>query len=266
MQKPLFTSIPSCGLLYKKMSKSEKELLARLDQDRLPRHVAIIMDGNGRWARQHGFKERIRGHEAGIEAVRTATRTAAQLHLQALTLYAFSEENWARPKTEINFLMRLLKRFLKDEIPEMMENNIRLIASGRLHRLPKDCLQQLEETQMATGENTGLILNLALSYGGRAEIIDAVRKIFLAVRDKKITTRDVTEDLFSRFLYHPELPDPDLIIRTSGEFRVSNFLLWQGAYAEYYITDVLWPDFNKQTFIEALLEYQKRERRFGGVR
>ena len=248
------------------MTESEKELLARLDHDHLPRHVAIIMDGNGRWARKHGFKERIRGHEAGIEAVRAATRTSAQLYLHTLSLYAFSEENWSRPKTEINFLMRLLKRFLREEIPEMMENNIRLIASGRLNRLPKNCLQQLEETQNVTSKNTGLILNLALSYGGRAEIIDAARKILSDAGEKNIKPADITEELFSRFLYHPELPDPDLIIRTSGEFRVSNFLLWEGAYAEYYITDVLWPDFNKKVFIEALLEYQRRERRFGGVR
>jgi len=245
---------------------SEKDLLAKLDPARLPRHVGIIMDGNGRWAKIHGFKDRTQGHQAGIEAVRVSTRAAAELRLFALTLYAFSEENWARPGYEINFLMRLLSQFLKEEIPELMENNIRLIASGRLHRFPEDCLRQLEETMRTTEKNTGLLLNLALSYGGRAEIVDAVSRILKDAEAGKISEGDLSEQLIGRYLYHPELPDPDLIIRTSGEFRTSNFLLWEAAYAEYYITDVLWPDFNKSIFLEALVDYQKRERRYGGVR
>ncbi|MBN1900916.1 isoprenyl transferase [Candidatus Sumerlaeota bacterium] len=247
------------------MDFSEKELLGQIDAARLPRHVAIIMDGNGRWAKLRGFKDRTRGHRAGIEAVRAATRTAAQLHLAALTLYAFSEENWSRPKYEISLLMSLLKRFLKEEIPELMENNIRLVASGRIHRLPPDCLKQLEETKTITAGNTGLILNLALSYGGRAEITDALAAILEESEQGKIKPQDISEELVSRHLYQPGLPDPDLIIRTSGEYRTSNFLLWQGAYAEYYFTDVLWPDFNKTVFLQALLDFQKRERRFGGI-
>jgi len=247
------------------MTLSEQELLQQLDKNRLPRHVAIIMDGNGRWARLHGFKSRMSGHRAGIDAVRTATRTAAELHLHALTLYAFSEENWLRPKREIQFLMSILRRFLKDEIPELMENNIRLVSSGHIRRLPDDCRMQLLETQKITQKNTGLILNLALSYGGRAEIADAVRKIATDAAAGKIHPDDITEERFAAFLYHPELPDPDLIIRTSGEYRISNFLLWQAAYAELYFTNVLWPDFNKRIFLEALIDYQKRERRFGGV-
>jgi len=247
------------------MTLSEQELLQQLDKNRLPRHVAIIMDGNGRWARLHGFKSRMSGHRAGIDAVRTATRTAAELHLHTLTLYAFSEENWSRPKREIQFLMSILRRFLKDEIPELMENNIRLVSSGHIRRLPDDCRMQLLETQKITQKNTGLILNLALSYGGRAEIADAVRKIATDAAAGKIHPDDITEERFAAFLYHPELPDPDLIIRTSGEYRISNFLLWQAAYAELYFTNVLWPDFNKRIFLEALIDYQKRERRFGGV-
>lgn len=244
---------------------SEKELLSKIDPGRMPRHVGIIMDGNGRWAKIHGFKDRTRGHRAGIEAVRSATRTAAELHLFALTLYAFSEENWSRPGYEIRFLMGLLRQFLKDEIPELMENNIRLIASGRLQRLPEDCLRQLEDSMRITEKNTGLVLNLALSYGGRAEIVDAVRRILQDAITGKIKDADLSEEMVARYLYHPELPDPDLIIRTSGEYRISNFLLWEAAYTEYYFTDALWPDFNKTIFFEALLDYQKRERRFGGA-
>jgi undecaprenyl diphosphate synthase len=247
------------------MVLSEKDLLEQIDTSRLPGHVAIIMDGNGRWAKKRGFFDRTRGHRAGIDSVRTATRTAAELHLKALTLYAFSEENWSRPKTEIAVLMKFLQRFLKEEIPELMENNIRLTASGSLNRLPANCLKQLEETKKITRKNTGLVLNLALSYGGRSEIIYATKKLIQDLKNGKICEENITEDLFSRYLYQPDLPDPDLIIRTSGEFRVSNFLIWEGAYAEYYITDVLWPDFNKKVFLEALLDYQKRERRFGGV-
>jgi len=247
------------------MTPSEKEILSRLNTDRMPVHVAIIMDGNGRWAKRHGFKSRTKGHQAGIEAVRAATRTAAELHLTVLTLYAFSEENWLRPKHEISFLMRLLSHFLKEEIPELMENNIRLVASGRLFRLPENCKKQLDETRSITAQNTGLVLNLALSYGGRSEIVDAVREILLRIRQGEIQEKDISEQLISKYLYQPELPPPDLIIRTSGEYRTSNFLLWQGAYAEYCFTDVLWPDFNKTEFLKALLDYQSRERRFGGV-
>lgn len=248
------------------MPPSEKELLEKLDPDRLPRHIAIIMDGNGRWARQHGFKERTRGHRAGIDAVRATTRASAELGIGVLTLYAFSEENWSRPRREIRVLMSLLEKFLKEEIPELNENNIRLTASGRLHRLPDSSLKQLKRTMQATSDNTGLILNLALSYGGRAEIVDAARQAMEDFKKGLLNPEELDEKSFSGYMYQPGLPDPDLIIRTSGEYRVSNFLTWEGAYSEYYFTPVLWPDFNKKVLLEAVLDYQSRERRFGGVK
>jgi len=201
----------------------------------------------------------------GVQAVRAATRTASELRLEALTLYAFSEENWSRSKSEIALLMGLLRRFLREEIPEMMQNNIRLVSSGRIHRLPEDCRRQLEETERLTQGNTGLVLNLALSYGGRSEIVDAARRICEEAVAGRLAPEELTEERFSAYLYRPELPPPDLIIRTSGEYRISNFLLWEGAYAELYFTKVLWPDFNRRVFLEALLDYQGRERRFGGV-
>ncbi|HOE62955.1 MAG TPA: isoprenyl transferase [Candidatus Sumerlaeota bacterium] len=245
------------------MGSPEQELLKKIDFDRLPQHVAIIMDGNGRWARRHGLRSRTQGHRAGIESVRAASRTAAELGMKALTLYAFSEENWSRSKTEVSTLMSLLRRFLKDEIPELMQNNIRLVASGRLFRLPDDCRRQLEETKRITGANSGLVLNLALSYGGRAEIVDAARQIAEETVSGRLKPKDIDEAAFTRRLYLPELPDPDLIIRTSGERRISNFLLWQAAYAEFHFTEVLWPDFRKRDFLLAILDYQQRERRFG---
>ncbi|HPB29949.1 MAG TPA: isoprenyl transferase [Candidatus Sumerlaeota bacterium] len=247
------------------MSAREVKIPEGLDSARLPRHVAIIMDGNGRWARQRGFLDRTRGHRAGVDAVRAATRTAAELGIHALTLYAFSEENWSRPKSEISVLMSLLKRFLKDEIPELSDNNIRLVTSGRLHRLPDEVLKQMDDTMRATASNTGLILNLALSYGGRAEIVDAAKAIIRKAIRGEIAPEVLTEEMFARHLYQPDLPDPDLIIRTSGERRVSNFLIWEGAYSEYYFSEVLWPDFNREVFLEALFDYQNRDRRFGGI-
>jgi undecaprenyl diphosphate synthase len=253
------------GSVRETLTESERDLLVRIDPARRPQHVAIIMDGNGRWAKQRGYLDRIRGHEAGIDSVRTAVRACGELGLRALTLYAFSVENWKRPRREVDALMGLLKRFLREEIPELMENNVRLVASGRLADLGADVRAELGRSMEATRTNTGLVLNLALSYGGRAEILDAVRAIAEAVRAGSLTPDQIDEQVFAKHLYHPELGDPDLLIRTSGEMRISNFLLWQIAYTELYVTPVLWPDFRRADLYRAILDYQRRERRFGGI-
>lgn len=246
-------------------SAEEIELLAQLVPERLPAHVAIIMDGNGRWARQRGYLDRIRGHEAGIESVREATRTSAQLHLKVLTLYAFSKENWRRPKTEIAALMELLRRFLIAERDELMENDIRLRAIGNLDDLPGGARGALDETMRLTAQNGGMQLVLSLSYGGRDEIVRAARKIADQARAGRIDPAKIDESLIDGALDTAGLPDPDLLVRTSGEMRVSNFLLWQIAYAEIFVTPVLWPDFRRRQLLEALADYQRRERRYGGV-
>jgi undecaprenyl diphosphate synthase len=246
-------------------SETAEELRARIDPAKLPRHIAIIMDGNGRWAQQRGWSERIRGHERGAEAVRCATRGCASLGIEALTLYAFSSENWSRPKHEVEGLMALLRRYLVDEIPELNENNIRLVASGELERLSAATNRQLDATREATAQNSGMVLNLALSYGGRDEIVRAARHLAREAQAGRLDPEAITHELFRRSLYLPELPDPDLLIRTSGEMRISNFLLWQIAYAEIYVTPALWPDFREEHLYLALLDYQRRERRFGRV-
>jgi len=245
--------------------EAERALLAKLTPERLPGHVAIIMDGNGRWARQRGFLDRIRGHEAGIDSVREATRTCAQLRLKALTLYAFSKENWRRPEREVAALMALLTRFLVGERPELMENNVRLRAIGAPGELPVGALRALDETIRLTAANSGLILNLALSYGGRDEIVRAARGLAELVRAGQLDPARIDEAAFDRQLDTAGLPEPDLLVRTSGELRVSNFLLWQIAYAEIHVAPVLWPDFRRVHLLEALLDYQRRERRYGGV-
>ncbi len=251
--------------LLEPVSPEEASVFSRLQLDTLPRHIAIIMDGNGRWARQKSFGERIEGHRAGTESVRAATRTAAQLRLQALTLYAFSTENWARPKREVTALMSLLESFLIKEIPELMDNNVRLVASGRLDELPASARNKLSHTMSVTAGNDGLVLNLALSYGGRQEIVDACRSLMQRAQSGEIRPEDLTTDAFAQALYQPGLPEPELLVRTSGEQRVSNFLLWQIAYTEFVYLPVLWPDFRRIHFLDALEAYQNRERRFGGV-
>jgi len=243
----------------------EKELFQSLDLKKLPRHVAIIMDGNGRWAKMRGFASRINGHRAGIQSVRNVSTTCAKFGIEVLTLYAFSMENWNRPKREINALMHLLNEFLIEERPTLKENNVRLIASGRLNMLPEKTQTILKETISFSSNFTGLILNLSLSYGGQQEIIDSALKLHRALSNKEINEDEVTQEVFSKFLYQPTLPEPDLLIRTSGELRISNFLLWQIAYTEIYITSVLWPDFSSADLLEAFLDFQKRERRFGRV-
>ncbi len=222
------------------------------------------MDGNGRWARQRGLP-RLEGHRAGAESVRAIVRACGELGIEYLTLYAFSVENWNRPKPEVSALMRLLEFYLKQEIPELDKNNVRLAAIGRLHELPLRAQRQLEKSIAALRHNTGLTLVLALSYGGRAELVDAMRELAREVKAGRLNVSDIDEAAIARHLYTRDIPDPDLLIRTSGEMRVSNFLLWQISYAEIYVTDTLWPDFRKPQLEAALADYAKRHRRFGRV-
>jgi len=235
-----------------------------LDPDRLPRHVAIIMDGNGRWAKKR-LLNRINGHEKGVETVRTVVRTARQLNIPALTLYAFSTENWQRPQPEVSGLMFLLTRFLDAERPTLFENNIRLNTIGQIERLPDAVRRKLESVMAETAAHSDMVLTLALSYGARAEIVDMVREIAVAAQQGTIDPASLSAETIADHLYTRGLPDPDLLIRTSGEQRISNFLLWQIAYAELYFTPTLWPDFSKEEFIRILQDYQYRERRFGAV-
>jgi undecaprenyl diphosphate synthase len=228
----------------------------------LPRHVAIIMDGNGRWAKKR-MRNRTQGHEKGADTVRTVTRVTRKLGIPVLTLYAFSTENWKRSKTEIAALMHLLKRFLKSEKNEMLDNNIKLMTIGQTHRLPNDVQTVLKETIQATSKNDGMILNLALSYGGRYDIIHAAKQCAKLVQSGEMMPDDITEKLFQDHLSTKRIPDPDLLIRTSGEMRVSNFLLWQIAYSELFITPTLWPDFTEDEYVSILKNFQNRERRFG---
>ncbi len=229
-----------------------------------PRHIAIIMDGNGRWAKQRGLP-RLEGHRAGAESVRAIVRACGELGIEYLTLYAFSSENWRRPKAEVTALMHLLEFYLQREVTELDKNNVRLAAIGRLHELPEGAQRQLQKSIEALRKNTGLTLVLALSYGGRAEIVDAVRSIARDVKTGALNIADINEETISHRLYTRDIPDPDLLIRTSGEMRISNFLLWQISYAEIHVTDTLWPDFRKPQLQAALDDYAKRQRRFGRV-
>ena len=229
----------------------------------LPQHVAIIMDGNGRWAKQHKFN-RVKGHEKGSETVRMIVRTCRQLGIKVLTLYAFSTENWQRSKIEVTGLMHLLNKFLLSEQQEMLDQGIRLNVIGQIERLPMNVKKTLAQTMSVTSHNTAMLLNLALSYGSRAEIVTMTQKIATKVQSQEIQADAINEATVSEHLYTCGMPDPDLLIRTSGEMRISNFLLWQIAYAEIFITKTLWPDFTKAEFIEILETYQKRDRRFGG--
>jgi undecaprenyl diphosphate synthase len=235
-----------------------------LDPKKLPKHVAIIMDGNGRWAKERGLP-RIRGHEAGVESVRAVTREAVRLGLRQLTLYTFSAQNWGRPRIEVVSLMRLLRRYLVDERGELMENNIRLAAIGRRRGLPRGVARELAATEQLTARNTGLTLCLALNYGGRDEIVDAIRALAADAVAGKVKPDRIAERTFARYLYTADMPDPDMLIRTAGEMRVSNFLLWQISYAELYIADVCWPDFREEQFRDALRVYGRRHRTFGLV-
>ncbi len=232
--------------------------------EKLPRHVAIIMDGNGRWAKLHG-RPRIHGHQKGVERAREACEVALELGITVLSLYAFSTENWSRPPGEVEFLMALLEEYLTKELPIMMDKEIRLHPIGRLKDLPVTTQKKVKEAMEATKGNARLTLNLALNYGGRAELVDAFKDMAKLLKEGKLSPHDIEEATVNRFLYTKAQPFPDLLIRTSGELRISNFLLWQTAYTELYFTSTLWPDFDRSEFIKALLEYQKRERRFGGL-
>lgn len=294
------------------VTAEEAQLLEKLDLSRLPRHIAVIMDGNGRWAQKRHLP-RVAGHRTGTQSARTTIETCARLHIEALTLYAFSVENWRRPKTEIEFLMALLREYIRKEMPLLQKNNIRMRFLGRADELPEAVQRDTREATEALARNTGMVLSIALNYGGRAEIVDAVNSILAARKGHSRDTSShgtgtpacpepesrrtyassfqkdllfraesaergispsgdqgaqrgfITEDDLARHLYTADLPDPDLLIRTSGEMRVSNFLLWQIAYAEIFVTDTLWPDFNRARLLEALLDYQKRERRYGAI-
>ncbi len=240
----------------------EADLLNQIDLDRLPQHIAIIMDGNGRWAKRRRLP-RIAGHRAGIRAVRQAVEACARLGVPCLTLYAFSVENWKRPHTEIKLLMGLLREYLKKEIGELNRQNIRLEVIGRVKELPKPVYEDLENALEQTRQNTGLRLVLALNYGARAELVDAVQELLDHARQNGSV--QVDEALLGQHLYTRGLPDPDLLIRTSGELRLSNFLLWQVAYAELWVTETLWPDFTQKDLFQAIIDFQKRERRYGGL-
>ncbi|HLJ44661.1 MAG TPA: isoprenyl transferase [Bryobacteraceae bacterium] len=243
----------------------EWSLAEAIEPDRLPAHIAIIMDGNGRWAKRRNMP-RVAGHKAGVEPVRIAVEACAQMGIQALTLYAFSAENWKRPRTEVDTLWRLLRIYLRKELPEIMRNDIQFSCMGHLEALPGPVREELESAMVATARNRGMRLNVAINYSGRRELVDALNAI---VEDARIEGRladlRITEESIASRLYTAGLPDPDLLIRTSGEMRISNFLLWQIAYSEIYITDTLWPDFRRTDLLEAILDYQKRDRRFGGL-
>ena len=243
---------------------SNEDLLRELDRSRLPRHVAIIMDGNGRWAAKRS-RPRIVGHRAGADAVRRTVEASARLGIECLTLYAFSTENWKRPRFEIRALMDLLVEYLRKELRSLKENNIQFRMIGRSEELHISVLEQIRKAELSTFQNTGMRLNIALNYGGRTEIVDAVRKLARDVAAGRLQPDEVNEELIARSLYTRSLPDPDLLIRTSGEMRISNFLLWQIAYAEIHVTDTLWPDFDERDLFSALIDYQKRDRRFGRV-
>jgi undecaprenyl diphosphate synthase len=240
-------------------------LVQAIDPTRLPAHIAVIMDGNGRWAGRRRLP-RVAGHQAGIGPVRSTVETCARLGVKALTLYAFSVENWKRPRAEVETLWRLLRYYLKHELPDLQKNDIRLQAIGRLDALPPQVRRELESGVEATSANRGLLVNLAINYGGRAEIVDAVNAVLdMARLDGSIGSLRIDEELISTNLYTASCPDPDLLIRTSGEMRISNFLLWQISYAELYVTETLWPDFTRTDLLRAVLEYQKRDRRYGGL-
>ena len=242
----------------------EESLLEKIDLRRLPRHIAVIMDGNGRWARARSLP-RVEGHRAGIASVREIVETAARLELPVITLYAFSVENWKRSRVEVATLKMVLKEYLRKELQTLMENDIRFVPIGRIDGLDPSVQRELRFAQEKTAGNKGLLFQIALNYGGRAEIVDTCNRIMASLRDKEMSDAVIDEAFFADHLYTANVDDPDLLIRTSGELRVSNFLLWQIAYAEIHVTKVLWPDFRRRHLLEAIVDFQSRERRYGGV-
>jgi undecaprenyl diphosphate synthase len=249
---------------FAKIGSPEAGLLKCIDKDRLPKHIAVIMDGNGRWA---GLRKlpRVAGHRAGIESVRDIVESSAKLGLQVLTLYAFSVENWKRPRREVLTLMNLLKEYVRLELKNVHKNNIKFQAIGRIQELDASVRTELQRAMRTTKENTGMLLNVALNYSGRAELVDTFNLLFKEFKQNGHKPPVISEELISQFLYTSGIPDPDLLIRTSGEMRISNFLLWQIAYSEIYITPTFWPDFRRKHLLEAILEYQQRDRRYGGI-
>ncbi|QZY56786.1 isoprenyl transferase [Crassaminicella profunda] len=247
-------------------SKSSKKVDEKdLSLDRLPKHIAVIMDGNGRWAKKRGLP-RTAGHKAGIEALREVIRTCSEFHIGYLTLYAFSTENWKRPVDEVSALMQLLVYYLRKEVKELHKNNVKIRTIGDISRLPENSLKEINSAVNLTKNNTGLVVNIALNYGGRNEIINGVKEICQKVKDNEIDIEKIDEHYFEEFLYTKGIPDPDMVIRPSGEFRISNFLLWQIAYSEFWFSNIFWPDFNRESLIQAIIDYQKRDRRFGGIK
>ena len=249
---------------FLKRDKSTSDVID-IDMSRIPKHIAIIMDGNGRWAKDRNLPRAL-GHRAGVETIRRIVKECNNLGVKYLTLYAFSTENWNRPLEEVNSLMKLLVEYLKNEFEELNSNDVVINSIGNISKLPRICREELSNAYEKTKNNKGLILNLALNYGGRNEIIDAVKEISLDLTNKKISKEEITEELFSKYMYTKEIPDPDLIIRPSGELRLSNFLLWQSAYSELWFSDVNWPDFQGKQLKLAISDYQKRDRRFGKVK
>ncbi|MDK2820577.1 MAG: undecaprenyl diphosphate synthase [Clostridia bacterium] len=245
--------------------KSKKIKEKQLDPKRLPKHVAIIMDGNGRWAKKRGLP-RIAGHKAGVEALRDIVRACVDWGIKILTVYAFSTENWKRPEEEVNGLMNLLVEYLRRELLDLKQKGVQIRSIGRLEGLPTKAEKELIQAEKETVDNNKLILNLAINYGGRTELVDACRKIAYEVIEGKLKPEEIDEQVIKNALYTRELPDPDLLIRPSGELRISNFLLWQLAYTEFWITDIYWPDFRRGDLYQALVDYQQRERRFGGLK
>lgn len=244
--------------------KSKKKPEGDTEIINVPRHVAIIMDGNGRWAKKRGLP-RIAGHKEGVDVVQQTVRTASNYNIKILTLFAFSTENWKRPKPEVQFLMKLPKQFLNTYLPELMEKNVRVETIGRFDTLPSQTKEAIQDAKEKTKNNDGLLLNFAINYGGRDEIIQAVQKMTKEITNNQLNIEELDENIFSNYLYTKNLEDPDLLIRTSGERRLSNFLLWQLAYTEFWFTDVLWPDFREEVFIQALKDYENRKRRYGGI-
>lgn len=250
--------------LFKSYKKEDKSVLYELDMDNIPKHIAIIMDGNGRWAKERNLP-RTMGHKAGIETIRDVVKECSKIGVKYLTLYAFSTENWKRPKEEVNTLMKLLVEYLKNEFNELNSNNVVINSIGDTSKLPIICQKELKNAYEKTKLNTGLVLNLALNYGGRDDITNAFKKMYKDIKLGRINEESISEDTISRYLYTAGIPDPDIIIRPSGENRLSNFLLWQCAYSEFWISNIKWPDFKIEHLHQAISDFQKRNRRFGGV-
>lgn len=244
---------------------SDSEMLHKIDSSNIPKHIAIIMDGNGRWAKERNLP-RTMGHKAGVETIRDIVKECSKLGVKYLTLYAFSTENWVRPADEVNALMKLLVEYLKGEFKELNENDVVINFIGDISKLPAICQKELNNAYENTKNNKGLVLNLALNYGGRNDIVNACKRIYNDLKSGKIIESDINEEVFSKYLYTSGMPDPDIIIRPSGEQRLSNFLLWQSAYSEFWYSNIKWPDFGKEDLHKAILDYQNRDRRFGGIK